>query len=122
DVDHRAGLVDTGIRPNQILAVGGLPYAVVDGERARNVVARVEQSLLTTIGLRTLAPVDPQYVGRYEGGVAQRDGAYHQGTAWPWLLGAFVDAWLRVRGSTTEAMRDARARFLRPLMEQLDES
>jgi predicted glycogen debranching enzyme len=115
DVDHRAGLVDTGIRPNQIFAVGGLPFAVVDGERASNIVNRVEQSLLTTIGLRTLAPVDPQYAGRYAGGVEQRDGAYHQGTVWPWLLGAFVDAWLRVNGNDAARRAEAYDHYVAPL-------
>jgi len=115
DVDHRAGLVDTGIRPNQIFAVGGLPYAIVDGERARSIVARVEQSLLTTFGLRTLAAVDPQYAGRYEGGVAQRDGAYHQGTVWPWLMGAFVDAWLRVNGNDAQKRAEAYYHYVAPL-------
>jgi glycogen debranching enzyme len=74
------------------------------------------------MGLRTLSPGDPAYVGRYEGGPQQRDGAYHQGTAWPFLAGAFVDAWVRVRGSTEEARREARERFLAPLLAHLDEA
>ena len=53
-----------------------------------------ERHLLTPAGLRTLAPSDPRYRGRYEGGVSERDGAYHQGTVWPFLLGPFVTAWL----------------------------
>ena len=59
---------------------------------------------------------------RYEGGVAQRDGAYHQGPVWPWLAGAFVEGWVRVRGSTVEAKREARARFLAPLFRHLGEA
>src|SRR5262249_44175854 len=102
DVDHRPGAVDPTFRPNQILAVGGLPFVLLTGERARRVVSAVERRLWTTIGLRTLPPDAPGYHGRYEGGVADRDGAYHQGTAWPWLLGPFVEAWVRVFGNVPE--------------------
>jgi predicted glycogen debranching enzyme len=116
DVDHRAGAVDASFRPNQIFAVGGLPIAVLDGERARRVVDAVEERLWTPLGLRSLAPGSPAYVPRYEGGVRERDGAYHQGTVWPWLLGPFVEAWIRVRGGTAEAKREARARFVEPLL------
>ena len=59
----------------------------------------VERCLWTPLGLRSLAPRDPNYVGHYLGGVHERDGAYHQGTVWPWLIGAFVEAWVRVRGT-----------------------
>jgi glycogen debranching enzyme len=92
-----------------------LPYAVVDGDMARAVVDAVERELLTSTGLRTLAPVDPQYRGRCDGTVAQRDGAYHQGTVWPWLTGAFVDAWLRVHGNDAKRRAEARDRFVAPL-------
>ncbi|MBI1815447.1 MAG: glycogen debranching enzyme family protein [Deltaproteobacteria bacterium] len=120
DCDHRAGTVDPAFRPNQIFAVGGLPYPVLDGDRARRVVAAVEERLLTPIGLRSLAPGETGYIGRYQGGVRERDGAYHQGTVWPWLLGPFVEAWVRVRGDTTAAKREARTKFLEPLLRQLD--
>jgi predicted glycogen debranching enzyme len=122
DPDHRKGTVDGGLRPNQILAVGGLPFAVVEGERARQIVDTVETRLWASIGLRSLAPGSAAYAPRYEGGVRERDGAYHQGTIWPWLLGAFVDAWVRVRGGTREAKAQARARFLAPLLAHLDEA
>jgi len=115
DCDHVSGDVDRALRPNQILAVGGLPRALLDGPRARRVVDRVERELWTPLGLRTLAPDDPRYQGRYEGGPLERDRAYHQGTAWPWLLGPFVEAWVRVRGRSPEALREARERFLSPL-------
>jgi predicted glycogen debranching enzyme len=125
DVDHEPGRVDGGIRPNQIFAVGGLPHALLDGPLARAVVDQVERELLTPLGLRTLAPADPRYIGRYAGAPAQRDAAYHQGTAWPWLLGPFVQAWLRVRLQAGEldalALSQARARFLAPLDRHLDE-
>jgi predicted glycogen debranching enzyme len=122
DPGHAAGTADATFRPNQIFAVGGLPFALVEGERARRVVDAVEARLATPAGLRSLAPDDPAYAGRYEGGPLQRDGAYHQGTVWPFLAGAFVDAWVRVRGGTEEAKGDARARFLAPLMAHLDEA
>ncbi len=67
-------------------------------EKARAVVDTVERHLLTPYGLRTLAPGDPQYRGRYEGDPASRDSAYHQGTVWPWLMGPFVDAYRYVNG------------------------
>jgi predicted glycogen debranching enzyme len=119
DCDHRSGSVDGRLRPNQILAVGGLPFSLLSADRARQVVDVVEDRLLTPMGLRTLAPDDPQYHGRYEGGVAERDQAYHQGTAWPWLLGPFVEAWVRVRGRGSEVRREARERFLAPLLQHL---
>ena len=71
---------------------------------------------MTPMGLRSLAPGEPGYVGRYSGGPRERDAAYHQGTAWPWLLGPFVDAWSRVRGDTQESRREAHARFVAPLL------
>ncbi len=119
DLDGRVAAVDTRLRPNQVLAIGGLPYALVDGAPARRAVDAVEARLWTPLGLRSLAPEEPGYAGRYAGGPAERDAAYHQGTAWPWLLGPFVEAWVRVRGGTPEARRAARERFLAPLLAHL---
>jgi predicted glycogen debranching enzyme len=119
DVDHVAGAVDARVRPNQVFAVGGLPFALLGGARARAVVDAVERRLLTPLGLRTLDPDDPAYVARYEGSVPARDGAYHQGTVWPWLLGPFVEAWVRVRGDTADVKAEARRRFLDPLLRPL---
>jgi glycogen debranching enzyme len=116
DVNHQAGVNDPALRPNQVFAVGGLPLAILDGERARQVVASVEAHLLTPAGLRSLAPDEPGYVAHYEGGVRQRDGSYHQGTVWPWLMGAFVEAWLRTHGNDATARKQARGRFLDPLL------
>lgn len=97
---------------------------MIDGQRARAVVRQVEAQLLTPLGLRSLAPCDPAYVGRYEGTLLQRDGAYHQGTVWPWLLGPFVQAWLRVQRAAgvpdSASVAAARARFLTPLYAHLD--
>jgi predicted glycogen debranching enzyme len=120
DVDHRPGQTDSSFRPNQIFAVGGLPFPLLAGERARRIVDAVEERLWTPLGLRTLAPGEPGYTPRYQGGVAERDGAYHQGTAWAWLLGPFVEAWVRTRGDTRAARREARARFLAPLLDHLE--
>ncbi len=122
DCDHRPGVVDVAFRPNQIFAVGGLPLALLEGARARRLVDAVAARLWTPLGLRSLAPGESSYVGRYVGGVRERDGAYHQGTVWPWLLGAFVEAWVRVRGATPEAKRTARERFLVPLWRHLDDA
>lgn len=122
DVDHVPGTADPSIRPNQIFAVGGLPTVLLDAERSRSVVERVESSLWTPLGLRSLAPDDPSYRPRYEGDAVQRDGAYHEGTVWPWLLGPFVEAWVHVRGGGSDARAEARARFLAPLLEHLDEA
>jgi predicted glycogen debranching enzyme len=119
DVDHEPGRVDASLRPNQIFAVGGLPLALLDSVRARHVVDVVEQNLWTPLGLRTLAPDDPAYRPRYEGGVWDRDAAYHQGTVWPWLAGPFVEAWLRVHGNTAESRRVARGHFVEPLVKHL---
>ena len=122
DCDRKPGAIDDSFRPNQIFAVGGLPISVLDGDKARRVVEAVETRLLTPLGLRSLAPGEPGYVPHYEGGVRERDGAYHQGTVWPWLMGAFVEAWVRVRGETAEAKEEARQRFLQPLLDHLNES
>jgi predicted glycogen debranching enzyme len=116
DCDHIAGAVDASCRPNQIFAVGGLPLAIIDGPRSRTIVDTVERKLLTPAGLRTLAADDPKYRGRYSGGPRERDGCYHNGPVWPWLMGGFVDAWLFVRGNTADAKREARERFLAPLL------
>jgi predicted glycogen debranching enzyme len=122
DAGYVAGAAEWSFRPNQILAVGGLPLCLLEDEPARRVVDAVEARLLTPIGLRSLAPDEPGYCPRYVGDVRQRDGAYHQGTVWPWLLGPFVEAWLRVRGDGVAARREARARFLPPLEAHLDDA
>ncbi|MGF6643798.1 amylo-alpha-1,6-glucosidase [Paraburkholderia sp. GAS82] len=120
DADHVPGKIDRSIRPNQIFAVGGLPFPLLEGAAARAVVEQVETHLLTPLGLRTLAPSDPAYRGRYAGGQVERDSAYHQGTVWPWLIGPFVEAWLRVNQPAEGARAQARTRFLAPLIEYLD--
>ncbi len=96
---------DPSIRPNQLLALS-LPFPVVTGPRAERILEVVERDLLTPVGLRSLAPGEPGYRGRYEGGPSARDTAYHEGTAWGWLLGPYADALPRVRGE--EGRRRAR--------------
>ncbi|MCC7262495.1 MAG: glycogen debranching enzyme family protein [Candidatus Latescibacteria bacterium] len=88
---------DPSLRPNQLFALS-LPFPLLAGERAQSVLAAVEQHLLTPCGLRTLAPGEPGYRPRCEGPPWERDGAYHQGTVWAWLLGPFVTALVRLRG------------------------
>lgn len=122
DVDHIPGKIDASFRPNQIFAIGGLPYPILKGEQAYRVVEAVEARLLTPLGLRSLAPAEAGYTPHYEGGVRERDGAYHQGTVWPWLVGPFVEAWLRVRGNSRTAKVEARMRFLSPLIAHLDQA
>ena len=119
DVDHQPGRVDPACRPNQVFAVGGLPLALLEGAKARRVVDVVEARLWTPLGLRSLAPGEAGYAAHYRGGPVERDSVYHQGTVWPWLLGSFVDAWLRVRDDGAEARREAAARFVAPLEEHL---
>jgi predicted glycogen debranching enzyme len=120
DADHVAGAVDRSLRPNQIFAVGGLPFALMQDEAARPVLNCVESKLLTPMGLRTLSSDDQRYVPHYTGSPLQRDGAYHQGTVWPWLTGPFTQAWLRVNGDTQATRAVARARFVAPLMAHLN--
>jgi predicted glycogen debranching enzyme len=120
DVDHQPGKVDGLFRPNQILAISGLPISLIAGERAKRVVEAVTQRLWTPLGLRSLAPEEPGYAARYEGGVRERDSVYHQGTVWPWLIGPFVEAWVRVHGESDDAKSEARTRFLIPIMEHLN--
>ena len=119
DADHIPGTRDETLRPNQILAVGGLPLSLLSGRAARQVVDRVEQELLTPMGLRSLAPDDPAYVTHYRGGPSERDTSYHKGTVWPWLLGPFVEAWVRTHGNNNHARATARRRFLDPLTHHL---
>lgn len=122
DAEHVPGRVDASIRPNQLFAVGGLPLCLLDHDRARRVVDIAESLLLTPLGLRSLNRTDSHYRGRFEGSIHERDGAYHQGTVWAWLIGPFVDAWLRVRGRTSAAKEEARRRFIEPLLAHRNEA
>ena len=86
---------DPACRPNQLFAMS-LPHAVLDPARWAPVLASVSERLLTPVGLRSLSPDHPDYRTQYHGDLQTRDAAYHQGTVWAWLIGAYVDAWLKV--------------------------
>ncbi|HLK09464.1 MAG TPA: amylo-alpha-1,6-glucosidase [Candidatus Angelobacter sp.] len=113
------GATDASIRPNQIFAVS-LPYSMLPKDRALAVVTTVERELLTPVGLRTLAPSDSRYRPRYEGDQRSRDSAYHQGTVWPWLLGPFITAYLRVNDGAAPVREHAHG-FLRGLEAHLNQ-
>jgi glycogen debranching enzyme len=113
------GPPDPSIRPNQIFAVS-LTHSMLSQERAKSVVDKVQQHLLTPYGLRSLAPGDPQYRGRYTGGPAERDGAYHQGTVWPWLIGPLITAYVKVNDGIPAA-RLRVGEWLKPLQDHLSD-
>ncbi|HWS67933.1 MAG TPA: amylo-alpha-1,6-glucosidase [Steroidobacteraceae bacterium] len=99
---------DGSLRPNQIFALS-LPYALLIGERAERVLAVCAAELWTPVGLRSLAPSDSRYVRHYGGGPIERDGAYHQGTVWTWLLGPFASAHYRIHADAPAALEFLRA-------------
>jgi predicted glycogen debranching enzyme len=105
---------DASVRPNQIFAVS-LPFSPLDIEKQKGVVACVEENLLTPYGLRTLAPGDNKYIGVYRGSPKERDSAYHQGTVWPWLIGAFTEAYLKVNDFSKQSKKISADR-LEPLL------
>jgi glycogen debranching enzyme len=113
------GAADVTLRPNQIFAVS-LPYSALTPARQKAVVEIVEKKLLTAYGLRTLSPDDRRYQGSYSGSQQMRDGAYHQGTVWPYLMGAFVEAYLKVSGYSSESKKRARG-FIETLLTQMNE-
>ncbi len=102
---------DPSCRPNQIFALS-LRHPVLDASRWETVLETVRQRLLTPLGLRSLAPGSPDYKARYFGDLRARDAAYHQGTVWAWLIGPFVDAWLRVHPAERAAGRGFLLGFL----------
>ena len=104
----RDGVADGSVRPNMLIAAA-LEFSSLTRAMRAQIVARCERDLLTPAGLRTLAPGSPGYQPRYEGGCEQRDQAYHQGTAWPWLLGFYVEASLRARGNAPRDLANLRA-------------
>jgi predicted glycogen debranching enzyme len=91
------GECDASIRPNQVLAIS-LTNSMVSKARAKSILRVVERELLTPRGLRTLSPNDSRYVGRYQGDPRSRDGSYHQGTVWPWLMGPYITAHVKTFG------------------------
>ena len=111
---------DGSIRPNQIFALS-LAHTMLPPDKAQRVLEAVERDLLTPLGLRSLAPGDPQYRGRYEGDPWSRDSAYHQGTVWPWLMGPFITAYVKVNDGTRKARARA-AKWLEPFGEHLSQA
>ena len=111
------GSVDSAIRPNQIFAVS-LPFSPLPAEQQKAVVDAVEKHLLTPYGLRTLNTADSRYKGQYTGPQQQRDAAYHQGTVWPYLIGPFVESYLKVYGTSRKTKKKA-AEFIQPLLKHL---
>lgn len=111
---------DGTLRPNQILVVS-LPHRLISADYEKRVVATVQGDLLTPYGLRSLSPHDPQYRGVYSGSPWERDGAYHQGTVWAWLMGPFISAYLKVNRGSSQARAQAR-QWLAPLLAHLDEA
>jgi predicted glycogen debranching enzyme len=99
---------DGAIRPNQIIAVS-LEHSMLARDQAKEIVTVVERELFTPLGLRSLAPASPAYKARYQGGVLERDGAYHQGTVWAWLMGQFMTAYVRANGGAKKSRDQAKA-------------
>jgi predicted glycogen debranching enzyme len=115
DVDG-GGTNDFACRPNQLFAIS-LDHPVLDPARWKSVVDVAERELVTPVGLRSLSPKHPDYKPIYAGDLRSRDGAYHQGTVWAWLIGPFVDAWLKVH---PDEKADAR-KFLERFPESMDD-
>ncbi|TMQ33980.1 MAG: glycogen debranching protein, partial [Planctomycetota bacterium] len=115
-VDGEAG-DDPACRPNQLFAIS-LPHPILERSRWRPVLEVVERDLLTPVGLRSLSPRHPDYKPKYYGDLRSRDAAYHQGTVWAWLIGPFIDAWLKVHPDNSAAAR----RFLEGFVDHLGEA
>jgi predicted glycogen debranching enzyme len=109
DVDGGAAN-DAACRPNQLFAIS-LDHPILDQARWKSVVDVAERELLTPVGLRSLSPAHPEYKPIYGGDLRSRDGAYHQGTVWAWLIGPFIDAWLKVHPEEKATARNFLSRF-----------
>lgn len=114
------GVADRSVRPNMLVAAA-LPRSPLSNAQRQGTVKVAEQQLVTPVGLRTLSPQDPRYIGRYQGGVDERDNAYHQGTVWPWLCGFFVEASLRgAPKRSKKKLAQERLDWLRGVLVELD--
>ncbi|MHB9030397.1 MAG: amylo-alpha-1,6-glucosidase [Candidatus Latescibacterota bacterium] len=116
-VDAEQGGNDPSLRPNQVLALS-LKHPILERDRWEPVLSIVEERLATPVGLRSLAPGSPEYKAKYFGDLRSRDAAYHQGTVWAWLIGPFIDAWLKVHPDDRAGAR----RFLEGFNEHLNEA
>jgi predicted glycogen debranching enzyme len=108
---------DTSCRPNQVFAIS-LDHPVLEPQHWEPVLGVVRERLLTPVGLRSLAPGSPDYKPRYDGDLRARDAAYHQGTVWAWLIGPFIDAWLKVHPDDCAGARP----FLQGFTDHLSEA
>jgi predicted glycogen debranching enzyme len=95
----RGDYKDMAVRPNQLFAAS-LPYSPIKDELKFSIIQKVQQELLTPRGIRTLSPKNPSYKGNYSGNIIERDASYHQGSAFPWLLGAFAEGYLKLHGKS----------------------
>ncbi|MDD5063891.1 MAG: amylo-alpha-1,6-glucosidase [Phycisphaerae bacterium] len=111
------GSADASLRPNQIFAVS-LPFSPLSPQQQKAVVDAVQKNLLTPFGLRTLNVQDNRYKGTYTGSQKERDQAYHQGTVWPYLLGPFVESYLKVYGHSRKSKKEA-SEFIKPLLQYM---
>ncbi len=116
-VDGEDGEDDPACRPNQLLAISPR-HAVLDRSRWESVLNVVREKLLTPVGLRSLSPDHPEYKSKYFGDLRARDAAYHQGTVWAWLIGPFIDAWLKAHPENRAGAR----KFLEGFVPHLDEA
>ncbi|MCU1227199.1 MAG: glycogen debranching protein, partial [Acidobacteria bacterium] len=116
-VDGEDGRDDPALRPNQIFSIS-LDHPVLERERWERIVTVVRDELLTPVGLRSLSRAHPEYRKTYDGDLRARDAAYHQGTVWSWLIGPFIDAWLKVHPGDRDGARE----LLRGLEHHLTEA
>jgi predicted glycogen debranching enzyme len=116
-VDAEGGGNDSACRPNQVFAIS-LDFPVLDTSHWEAVMDVVTRQLLTPAGLRTLSPDSSDFKAKYYGDLRSRDAAYHQGTVWPWLIGPYIDAWLKLHPGDCAGAR----RFLEGLVPQLNEA
>lgn len=99
---------DASLRPNQLIAMA-LPFGPVTPEKGKKALEIIGRELLTPVGLRTLGPADPYYRGQFKGPISELDASYHQGTVWPWLMGPYITALVKMTGDKAEAKRILKA-------------
>jgi glycogen debranching enzyme len=115
-VDAEGGGNDNSCRPNQVFAIS-LDYPVLEEARWTAVMDVVTERLLTPVGLRSLAPGSPDYKPKYYGDLRSRDAAYHQGTVWAWLIGPYIDAWIKLHPEQASEARKFLVGFVPHLSE-----
>lgn len=120
-IPGNGSIKDASIRPNQLFAVS-LTFTMLAPDLEKSIVEIVRRELLTPYGLRTLAPSDATYIGKYEGNTESRDMAYHNGTVWPWLLGPYITAYIKVHGSTDRSKMEMTALLEQGIKGHLDEA